>query len=207
MRALLIYPPISKLERYSSDIGHSGGNQIPLGLYYIAAYVREKKHEVDVVDAEANNLAGTDLVSRIDRFKPGIVGISSTTVAHHRAIEVAEEIKERFPDMPIVLGGPHVSSNVRYAMSPECFDYGVLNEGEVTFLRLLDTLESGGVIGDIEGLVFRENGRLIENPRRDFIEDLDTLPFPAYDLIPDISTYTPPPNNYVKMPVANLITS
>jgi len=207
LKVLLIYPPISKRERYSSDIGYAGGNQIPLGIYYIAAHIRNYGHEVDVVDAEVNNLTSDDIIYKIVAFKPELIGISSTTPAFHRAVEVALHIKRKFPEIPITLGGPHVSSSVDHAMLQSCFDFGVLKEGEATFLELIETIQTRGDFGKVLGLVYRENKKIVQNPLRPPIEDLDSLPFPAYDLIQDIYKYSPPPCNYKKLPVVNIMTS
>lgn len=206
MKVLLIYPPISRAERYSSEIGNAGGAQIPLGVYYLASYIREYGHSVSVIDGEATGLTSGDILAQVINDTPEVIGISSTTVAFHRAIEVAAEIKERFLDLPIVLGGPHVSSNVKHAMSFDIFNYGVIGEGEFTFRFLLDFLASGGERSKIEGLAYRANGEVVVNPRRARITDLDCLPFPAFDLIPDLSVYNPPPSNYKKLPVVSVIT-
>ena len=207
VRVFLIYPPISKQERYSSAIGSAGGNQIPLGVFYLAAYLRQHGHDVQVIDAEARNLDAAAIESLVTDFAPDLIGISSTTVAFHRAVEVAEALKRRWPQIPIVLGGPHVSSNVAHAMSVPSFDYGVLGEGEATLLELCQAIEGGGGLGSVEGLVHRAGPEVIVNQPRTPRANLDELPFPAYESIPDLSLYTPPPCNYKKTPVANVITS
>ncbi len=61
MRILLIYPPISMQERYSSDIGYSGGKQMPLGVYYLASYLRWAGHLVSVIDGEAQGLSAHEI--------------------------------------------------------------------------------------------------------------------------------------------------
>lgn len=207
MRVLLIYPPISKQERYSSAIGNAGGDQIPLGVFYLAAYLRAHGHEVMVVDGEARGLDCGQIAAIAEAFGPGLVGISSTTVAFHRALEVSEAIRQCRPDTPIVLGGPHVSSNASHAMSFSVFDYGILGEGEAALEELARVLETAGSPGDIPGLAWRDGEQLSINPPRKLQESLDLLPFPAYDLIPDLSVYRPPPCNYQKAPVVNVITS
>jgi anaerobic magnesium-protoporphyrin IX monomethyl ester cyclase len=207
MRIYLVYPPISKEERYSSELGNSGGHQIPLGVFYLAAYLRQYGHQVDVVDGEVQKLTAEDIVRRIIAFEADIVGVSSTTVAFHRSVEVAHALKAANPKIPIVIGGPHVSSNTEHAMHIAEFDYGVLNEGEVTLLELVSCIERGERPEQVLGIAWRRDGKLVVNPHRPPIEDLDSLPFPAYDLIPDISVYNPPPLNYKRIPVANVITS
>lgn len=207
MRVLLVYPPISKTERYSSAIGSAGGNQTPLAIYYLASYLRRQGHPVEAIDGEARGLSARDIVARVQEFHPDLVGISSTTVAFHRALEVAGEIKRNWPELPIVLGGAHVSSNVRHAMSFPAFDFAVVGEGEATLEELARALEARGDLSSVAGLAFRRGDDVIVNPPRPRLTDLDSLPFPAYDLIPDLGVYTPPPCNYKKRPVANVITS
>lgn len=207
MRVLLIYPPISKQERYSSSIGNAGGDQIPLGVFYLAAYLRQQRHEAMVVDAEARRLDCDQIADIAGQFAPGLIGISSTTVAFHRALNVASALRQRRPDTPIVLGGPHVSANAAHALSFPVFDYGVLGEGEATLDELCRVLDGGASPAQIPGLAWRDGQQLAINPPRTPLENLDLLPFPAYDLIQDLAVYRPPPCNYKKSPVANIITS
>ncbi|MBF0520605.1 MAG: cobalamin-dependent protein [Nitrospirae bacterium] len=189
-------------------MGSVGGEQIPLGIYYIAAYLRTQGFVAAVTDAEALKLTEDDIIKEIGDFAPGFVGISSTTVAFHRALTTARLIKEKFPNVAIILGGPHVTSNYEHAMSFDAFDYGVVGEGEATVLELLNALYEGRPVADIKGIVYRDtNGKLLNTGRREYIQDLDTLPYPAFDLISDINLYKPPPSNYKTLPVVNMITS
>lgn len=204
----LLYPPISKFERYSSEIGNAGGEQIPLGIYYLASYLRQFNYNVKVCDAESNKMNSARIIEDINKFQPAYVGISSTTVAFHRALEAAKEIKNNFPEIITILGGPHVSANPEHAMQYKEFDFGVLHEGEYTLVDLLDSLNNGKEHLNVKGIIFRnKDGKIIQNPKREYIEDLDSLPFPAYDLIEDISLYTPDPSNYKTLPVINMMTS
>ncbi len=70
MRVLLIYPPISKEERYSSAIGSAGGRQMPLGVFYLASCLRQRGHEVAVIDGEAENLTAADILRAPNGFSP-----------------------------------------------------------------------------------------------------------------------------------------
>jgi len=207
VKILLIYPPITLWERYSSDIGHSGGRQIPLGVYYLASAVRKAGHEVRVIDGEARQMTVADVGREALAFGPDLVGISSTTVAFHRALETARTIKAGLPDIPTVIGGAHVTA-VREAVLefPE-IDFAVFGEGEETLTELLDVLDAGGDLATVKGLAFRNGQGCRSTPNRPFIATLDSLPFPAYDLISDLRLYNPPPANYKRLPVANIITS
>ena len=206
-KIMFIYPPISKHEKYSSDIGNSGGRQIPLGIYYLASYMRSKGYEVYAIDAEAEELSVCDIIRKVEDFNPDFIGISSTTVAFHRALEVAQEVKKKF-SIPIILGGAHITSNHAHAMSFPVFDYGVFGEGEITLYELCEALLKDYFLDDVLGIIYRcENSTLKKNKSRPLIEDLDIVPFPAYDLIPDMGKYTPNPSAYKMLPVRSLITS
>ena len=204
----LLYPPISKIERYSSEIGNAGGEQIPLGIFYLASYLRKFDFEVKLTDAEALKLTSTEIISEIADFVPKYVGISSTTVAFHRAIEVAENIRKTNPEIIIILGGPHVTSNPEHALSSGLFNYGVLREGEVTLVQLLQALNANRDVNAISGIAYLDkNKKLVVTSTREYIKDLDMLPFPAFDLLHDLDLYKPQPSNYKTLPVINMITS
>lgn len=205
---LLVYPPITKLERYSSAMGAVGGEQIPLGLYYLASFVRRHGFDVDVVDAEARGLTNEDLIALLREGGFPVLGISSATVAFHRACQLAQAIKAALPGTTIIVGGPHVSSQPEHPMTIPAFDFAVRNEGEETLLELLEAvLDRGQKVEDIRGLIYRRQGRAVVNPPRPYVEDIDSLPLPAYDLITDLGRYTPPACNYKASPVATIITT
>lgn len=93
-------------------------------------------------------------------------------------------------------------------MSFKEFDYGVLREGELTIVELLEYLKKKKNLKEVNGLAYRgKSGKLVINQPREYIKNLDELPFPAYDLIKDINLYAPPPSNYKALPVVNVITS
>lgn len=209
MKVFLLYPPITKKERYSSVLGNAGGEQIPLGVFYLSAYLKNYGYDTKVLDAEAEEYTEDIVVKLISDFGADIVGISSTTVAFFRALNVAKLIKMEKQNIPIVLGGPHISSNVNHAMSFKCFDFGILHEGEQTLLELVQKLDRKKMIDffDIQGLAHRDRGEVIVNNTREYIKDLDTLPFPDYSQIDDISLYAPAAFNYKTLPVINIITS
>jgi len=206
-KVYLLYPPLSKQERFSSNISDAGGKEIPLGIFYLASYLRENGFKVKIADAEAEKLTKENIINEIKDFSPDFVGISSTTVAFHRTLEIAKFIKRKVKKIKIIVGGPHVTSNTDHAMSYNVFDYGVLKEGEITILELLNALYENKPINNIKGIAYKKNNKIIITPPREYINNLDILPFPAYNLIKNIKLYSPSPANYKSLPVINLITS
>ncbi|MDD5449441.1 MAG: radical SAM protein [Candidatus Omnitrophica bacterium] len=207
MKIILINPPISTVERYGRDIGDIAGHQAPLGLCYLAGFLEKYGFEVSFIDAQAEGLSNREIRKKISSFKPDAVGITSTTVAFHRAKSLATDIKLSKPDIPIIIGGPHVTANPRETLSFKCFDYGVMREGEITLFELLKGLKRNDSLEGLPGVVLRKNGNVIINPQRPYIDDLDSLPFPARHFLPDIKKYVPPLGSYSDTPAVSIITS
>lgn len=207
MNVTLINPPISIEERYGSVVKEGGGRQAPLGICYIAAVLEKNGIKASIIDAEAENLSCDKIIQMLEKSQTDIVGITSTTVAFHRALQLAQAIKKNKKDMPVIIGGPHVSCLPKYAMSFDCFDAAVYGEGEYTMLELVNAIKSGKGIKDIPGIVYRENGEIKLSKPREYIKDLDELPYPARHLLPDKNLYNPPPMNYLKKPVLSVVTS
>jgi radical SAM superfamily enzyme YgiQ (UPF0313 family) len=120
---------------------------------------------------------------------------------------LARQIKAALPATIIVVGGPHISSQPANSMEFDVFDFAVRNEGEETLVELMQAVNNNGEFEKIRGLIFRKGDDVVVNEKRHYIEDINSLLFPAYDLIPDFKYYAPPPCNYKKLPVANIITS
>nr|HPM43560.1 radical SAM protein [Candidatus Omnitrophota bacterium] len=196
-------------ERYGHDIGDVGGHQAPLGLLYLASFLEKNGFEVSLIDAEAQRYANNQIIEKIKLLRPDVIGITSTTVAFHRACAIASDIKKTYPQLPVVIGGPHVSANPRETLSLKCFDFGVVGEGEVTALNLFRAICDGKPVDFINGLVYidKDSGKIKLTEARPYISDLDSLPFPARHLLPDIRRYKPPLGSYLNTPVASMITS
>ena len=207
MRVCLINPPITPKERYGNIAKDGGGKQAPLGICYLAAVLKKNKIPVSIIDAEAENLSYGGILKRIKIFRCNFVGITSTTVAFSKALELAKKIKYSNKDIFTAIGGPHVSALPQETLEHNCFDVGVIGEGEYTFLELVQALSNKKNYENIKGLVIKKNGKIIKTKSREPIENLDELPYPARELLPDKNLYNPPPMNYLKKPVLSIVTS
>jgi len=161
----------------------------PLGSMYLAAYLRRTGEvEVRIIDMAPAQMSYEDIAGRIRDFRPDWLGISSLTFESdgmHRLAAIAKEVR---PDMPVVVGGPHPSAYTEQVMADPHIDYAVIGEGELTADDLGRALRTRGSVEAIDGLAWRENGGVRINPRQRYVEDLDSLPFPAWDLV-DIPAY------------------
>jgi anaerobic magnesium-protoporphyrin IX monomethyl ester cyclase len=183
----------------------------PLGLAYLAAILEKEGIDVSITDG-SRGLSIVEVMDELRAYGPDIVGISCTTPTFLDAIELAEAVREASPRAIIMLGGPHVTAIPQEAMLEEVFDVGVIGEGEITFLELVEEIDDKGNLEEvgleqINGLAFREGGEIILTPPRERIKDLDSLPHPARHLLPPLSEYRPTPASYRKLPVAVMMTS
>lgn len=149
----------------------------PIGLMYLAAFVEKNGHKADILDLEVEPLGFEKLCSRIASAKADFIGITSTTPIFHIARSYAKRLKESM-GLPVVVGGPHITALGEKALTDE-FDFAVTNEGEHTLVELMDSFERDKGYAKIDGLIYSERGEIRVNTRRAFIEDLDSLPFPA----------------------------
>ncbi|MDD5596367.1 MAG: radical SAM protein [Victivallaceae bacterium] len=204
----LINPYISSMERYGKNIGDIGGHQMPLGIFYLASYLRKDGISSMVIDAEARNLVHEEVIEELISNKSEIVGITSTTVAFKNARSLAKTIRAELPDVKIIVGGPHMSAMPEATMKTGDFDYGIIKEGEIPFSLLCKFLLSDeGSLDDIPNLYYFKDNELVKSAKTVVIEDMDSIPFPARDLCPDYNVYTPPVGAYKQRPVMNIITS
>jgi radical SAM superfamily enzyme YgiQ (UPF0313 family) len=163
----------------------------PLGLAYIASYLRKHDIDVEILDANALDMPEDKVVEFIKSKSPSVIGFTTTTIIMPTVMSICEKIKSN--SNLVIVGGPHVSAIPEETLH-ECagIDMVVVGEGEITLLELLNRIENGRSFEDVEGLVYRKDGRIVRNPPRPFIHDLDSLDFPALDMLP-IEKYRPAP--------------
>jgi len=205
-KIIFINPPITMRDRFG-DLASAGNNMPFLGLLYLAAMTREHGYKTKVIDCPAENLTLKKTLTIIRNEKPEYVGITASTLSIHSASELAKYIKKLFPEVTIILGGPHVSALPKKTLELfEDIDIGVLCEGEITIIKLLDALKNNQDLSKINGIVYRDNKKIVQTPPRELIKDLDELPLPAFDLV-DIKNYSSLAYNINDVPTASIIAS
>jgi len=205
---LLVNPPLTLAERYGA-FASVGSQAPPLGLCYLAAMVRKAGHSVQIMDAPALNMDLSQTVREVGNAQAALIGITATTASIIRASELARGLRASGLRSPILIGGAHVSALPEQTLRefPE-FDLGAINEGEYSLVEVIEAFKSGSSYHDISGIVFRDRDEIIVTPARPLIENLDELPFPAWDLIPDLAKYyKPAPHSYYQLPSSSLMTS
>lgn len=202
-------PPYVFWDR-SLDGLRKGEETIPgMGMLILAAVARQKGYRVHLIDAKEQGRALEDVSAEIAALEPDYLGLSATTISVTNAARIAARVKELRPGVVTIVGGAHVSAIPERTMEAfPSLDYGICGEGEHSMFDLLARLESGEPIDSVAGLAYRREGKILANPRAPYIDDLDQLPPPAWDLLPDFPhRFQPSLFSYPKSPVASLITS
>lgn len=175
MKVTLINPP-NENELIGNDpviIKEQQGIYPPLGILYIAAYLRSTgRYELQIIDAQADNLTHAEIGERVVEFNPEVVGITAMTFTLLDVKYTINEIRKRCT-AKVVVGGPHVVIYPEETVDPRglAADYAVIGEGEITFDELLQAIDAGTA----DKKIWRQER---------FIEELDKLPFPARELTP-----------------------
>ena len=193
-RVLLVSLPsvLSPGDDYLSD-GHS----FHLGLAYIASVLRDVGLAVKILDCYGENrfnerpsfdpqwqelgLSDEQILERIHEYRPDLIGITIPfSCQHYVGMSIARVIKERFPNVVLVVGGNHVTGAPEQ-IDRSVIDYLVLGEGEYTFRTLIELLNNGQPVMAVPGIVSGDSSAYLWS---EYIDDLDNLPFPALDLLP-----------------------
>jgi len=186
MRVLLINPPpYQRVDKYDTP------NFTRLGLACLAAELRAKGlAEVAIVDGKFERLSYEAIRERVRRFAPDIVGLTAFTNEIKPAARVARMVKALSPTIAIAVGGVHASVLPERTLAefPE-FDCVAVGEGEITFAELVTALNRGTSLTTVPGLCLRDGGGVARTPERELVQDLDTLPLPAWDLLPPSPRY------------------
>ena len=156
-----------------------------LGLGYLAAVLEKKDYKVDVIDCQLLKLSPQDFRNEIKKRQPDILGVTSSTLTYQTALKLVKITKEACPNCMTIAGGSHVTFWDDHALE-ECpeLDIVVRREGENTMLELVERIEAKEDYFNVLGTTCRKDGKIIRNPDRPYIEDLDSLPFPARHLWP-----------------------
>lgn len=213
-KILLVEPPFRRLYRETFSL-----IKYPLSLAYLASTInRDTDWDVSVYNADFSpdmeterlgdmeagflnyrrnlaDLSGAvwqEIRHTLRLYRPSVVGITVMSPNLASAIVVARLVKEYDSSVPVIVGGPHASSVGSQVLDCPWFDIAVKGEGEQTILELLGAIRGRLSLHHIRGVIYRDGEKVIENPLRPFIEDLDNLPFPnetADELLKDYDKY------------------
>jgi anaerobic magnesium-protoporphyrin IX monomethyl ester cyclase len=181
MRILLVNPP------YRANSIHGMGPQVPLGLLAVGGPLLDAGHEVRLLNAEDLQLTDEEAVSRVRAFAPDAVmtGHSGSTPAHPACLRMLAAIKAALPEVLTIYGGVYPTFHAReiLASAPQV-DVIVRGEGEAVAVHLMEAVAARRPLRNVEGIAFREAGKVIETAAAPLIRDLDTCRV-GWELIED----------------------
>ncbi|HCC48335.1 MAG TPA: hypothetical protein DEQ38_09525 [Elusimicrobia bacterium] len=200
MKVLLVNPPHSFST--ANPLAGAGLSLPPLGLLSVAAYLRRELPGVKlkVLDWPGARLNPEAFAREVSAFGPDLAGVSVHTGTFSASVAAAAAIKKISPACFTAAGGHHASA--RPAQCLKYFDAAVIGEGEKTFSELARRLAAGAPPGGLPGLLTKPG----DPPTRPEPLDIDSLPFPARDLL-DLSVYRPAIFAYRRQPVTSMVTS
>jgi len=187
MKVLLINPSQENmittcLPRYVEE---EAGFYPPLGLALIAGCIETQTNfKVEIIDALAQQISIKELKTQIQHTSPDVVGITTTTFTLIDVLNITNIVKKVNKDIHVTLGGPHVGIYPRQTLAHKNVDSIIIGEGEITFCELVEHLAYGKSLDEVKGIGFKRNGKIFINPAREYIQDLDKIPFPARHLLP-----------------------
>lgn len=156
----------------------------PLSLIYLASYLRDKRMECRIIDGNRHHYTHADIVSRIGKTRS--VGLSFYQTTMGETLALCREIRRHCPDLPVIGGGPLMTTSFDRLMASGLIDFGIVGEGEITLAELIRKDFSHPEA--IPGLAYMEGKKPVFTGRRSHIPDLDTLPFLDYSLV-DMPAY------------------
>lgn len=206
-RLLLTSAPLTLADRYG-DYASAASTEPSFGLVSLAASALKAGAEVRLIEASSCSLDVNRTLKTVTDFAPDILGISATTLGIIPSAALASAVKSTTPQTLTVIGGCHVSSLPVETMTefPE-FDIGVVGEGEHTLTEIVEAVRIGNSRPtSIQGTCARTGSGIVNNPRRSPIENLDSLPLPAWHLLEGFPRrFKPSPARIMHWPCASIV--
>jgi len=179
MKVLFVIPPLPKIV----DKKALGSKWPRIGIAYIAGFLREYGITVGILDCKTEKLNIEQAIIKILAFNPDIIGITSFTEEIIETAGLCKAVKKINRNIITIVGGAHASAIPEQMLNEfKDIDIAVYGEGEITLLEIVQ-LKKFDLI-NVKGIVYRKNGRIIRNKPRELIKDIDSLPYPAWDLFP-----------------------
>lgn len=162
----------------------------PLGLGYLAQVMRDKGHNVEVWDVFAHGLKNDEIITKIPSLEYDVVGLGAMSTQYKYIKWISKELK-KVHDKPIILGGALPTFSSEIVLKNSDVDICIMGEGEETIADLLDNMNN---LDKVKGIHYKDKEKMRKNIDRPYIQNLDSIPFPAWDLFP-MEIYLNTPSN------------
>lgn len=187
LRVLIVScPPLGIIEPWQ-DIP----NFVRPALAHLAGYLRQfNQFEIKLIDSKFERLDFQKTIQKIVEWEPDVIGFTANTNEVKPCAYVCQHVKKHLPNVVTIIGGVHVTTLPEVTLNEfPAFDIGVIGEGEETLHEICIAVQNQTPLSSIKGIVYREGGCLYKTQVRNRIINLDSLPLPAWDLLPKAQVY------------------
>lgn len=161
-------------------------HHFPQGLAYIATVLIKEGCDIEIYNQDKFHYSGEHLTSYLDRNKFDVVGVGVIAgyYQYRKILKISQAIKKSRNKPFYVLGGHGPSADPKFFIEETGADAVVIGEGEETIVELIRALANSQPLAKVKGIAFCDGKKVVINPKRPLIMDVDSIPFPAYDLFP-----------------------
>lgn len=157
----------------------------PFFLAYAANILRNAGHDVEVIDGVAMDMHEADFLCKVEEIDPDLIVIETTTHAINHDLALCRKLKMMLSNVKILLCGAHATVFAYNLLQKNnCIDFVAIGEYEFTLLKLVERIKEGSENLLIEGLGYKINNEIWISDKKGFIEDINSLPYPAFDMFP-----------------------
>jgi len=175
MKILLVQPP------HDYEGGSRNPSFFPLGLGYIVNPLLKSGYNVEILDIWAHQYSKEEVVERIQKLDYDVVGISAISTQYAYTKWLTSQFKKYNQKGRIVIGNALATLSPEIVLNHTQTDVCVIGEGEITFKEVVENIDR---LENVDGIYFKKEGKIIKNRPRKYIENLDTIEFPAWDFFP-----------------------
>lgn len=202
------YPPSQgRSTKLSGPFGQIGGATPPLSLLYLSSALKKAGHQTAMADGFFLRNE-QEFIDFIATEAPQLVGFWCSQFSWGRTKRMATKLKQRIPGLRIIVGGQFTTATGgKHLQEPDSqgLDFGLVSgDGEAAIVELVEALNGKRDFAAVGGLVWRKDGQVIFNGKRAFLESLDHIPFPDYDIL-DIGKYSPAIGSFKCLPSVNMM--
>lgn len=202
MKVCLVCPDLMEFPSFFDKVGgvisRSRTFLVPLGILYL---ISNSSKKIDFIDNRITRYSDEELYNKLKNFD--VVGFGGTVTEVKQAKNVAKLLRES--GVITIYGGPNATLN--YSQYVNNFDIIVKGEGEITFEEVLNSLENQEPLDNILGIVYKKDDKIVHNPDRSYIQDLDILKYPAREIL-DLEKYSRSKSTYLnKSPMDTVLSS
>ncbi len=158
----------------------------PLGLAYIASVLRNAGHEVEIYSQDVHHYSEEHLTDYLNKNKFDVIGVNVIAgyYQYRKLLKISEAVNKSKNKPIYILGGHGPSPEPEYFLKKTKADFVVIGEGENTIIELLDGIENKKELKSVKGIAYLDKNKLVKTEQRELIKDVDSIPFPAWDLFP-----------------------